>query len=416
MKPPIRHDFIGADSPQQRLGARYKLEKKGWVVSLISAGADFKNRLAEWFVDREFFMRANGQVRFLKISAAIQRRIAWGIAAIVGIWLAITLGMAVNQVSISFERMALSSKEAKIQSAEERVANYRDSIADVTKDLEKRQTMLESLSERYFDEAPALPAKAETDKTVDKVSANIPEAAGLAQIEARQIRFAETMTGLAIKRAQRAEVQIRKFGLNPETLLSGSEEGMGGPFIPFFGKAEKDVSDPRFTRLADALARMNSMERALAGIPTSMPAAIMLMSSGFGYRHDPFSGAGAMHSGLDFKGPIGTPILAAASGVITHASTMAGYGNCIEITHANGLVTRYAHLSGYTVSLGQKVNRGVQIARMGSTGRSTGSHLHFEVRLQGQAINPLKFLEANPDVLEVKTVAGERTASASGKP
>jgi murein DD-endopeptidase MepM/ murein hydrolase activator NlpD len=157
-----------------------------------------------------------------------------------------------------------------------------------------------------------------------------------------------------------------------------------------------------------SLGRMDAMERALAAIPTSMPAAVMMMSSGFGYRSDPFTGAGAMHNGLDFKGPIGTPILAAADGRITHAGSQGGYGNTIEITHANGLVTRYAHLSGFNVKLGQKVARGAQIARMGSTGRSTGSHLHFEVRLNGQAINPRKFLEANPDVLEVQSVAGIR--------
>jgi murein DD-endopeptidase MepM/ murein hydrolase activator NlpD len=157
------------------------------------------------------------------------------------------------------------------------------------------------------------------------------------------------------------------------------------------------------------------MERALAAIPTSMPAAVMLMSSGFGYRHDPFTGAGAMHSGLDFKGPTGTPILAAADGKITSAGVQSGYGNCIEITHANGLVTRYAHLSGFNVSLGQDVKRGVQIARMGSTGRSTGSHLHFEVRLNGQAINPRKFLEANPDVLKIQAVAGNRADAPAKK-
>jgi murein DD-endopeptidase MepM/ murein hydrolase activator NlpD len=161
------------------------------------------------------------------------------------------------------------------------------------------------------------------------------------------------------------------------------------------------------------LDRMQAMENALAGIPTSMPAAVGLMSSGFGYRSDPFTGGGAMHSGLDFKGPIGTPILAAADGKVTFAGWQGGYGNTVEITHSNGLVTRYAHMSGFAVSLGQDVARGVQIGRMGSTGRSTGSHLHFEVRTNGAAINPMKFLEANPDVLEIQAIAGNRPGSSS---
>ncbi|MGB5076585.1 MAG: M23 family metallopeptidase [Sphingorhabdus sp.] len=376
--------------------------------------------MAGWFVDREFFMRSNGQVRFLKISALLQRRVAGSVALVIGAWLVVTLGMAINQLSVSFERIALSEKEAKVQSAEERVANYRGSIDEVTQDLERRQAMLESLADQYLaeDAVPAGGAKAtdaEQDKTVKTISALVPEASGLARVEARQIRFTEHMTRVAVARTRKAENAIRQFGLNPEILARQADSAQGGPFIPFFGNAKKDVRDPRFTLLARSLNRMDAMERALAAIPTSMPAAVMMMSSGFGFRSDPFTGSGAMHAGLDFKGPIGTPILAAADGRITSAGPQGGYGNCIEITHDNGLVTRYAHLSGYDVSLGQLVGRGVQIGRMGSSGRSTGSHLHFEVRLNGQAINPIKFLEANPDVLEVQAIAGQRSDNSTKK-
>lgn len=373
----------------------------------------WKNRVAGWFVDREFFMRANGQVRFLKISAALQRRVASVAVCVIGLWLVITLGMAFNQLRVSIERTALSEQQAKVQSAEERVATYRASIDDVTRDLEQRQKMLESLSEQYLDELPAAsaettPATTEADKAVKTISAMVPEAAGLARIEARQIRFAELMTKVAQSRTEKAEAAIRQFGLNPDVLARQATSAQGGPFESFFGSSKKQVRDPRFTKLAASLGRMDAMERALAAIPTSMPAAVMFMSSGFGYRSDPFTGGGAMHNGLDFKGPAGTAILAAADGKVTSAGSQGGYGNTIEITHANGLLTRYAHLSGFNVSLGEKVARGVQIGRMGSTGRSTGSHLHFEVRLNNKAINPRKFLEANPDVLEVQTVAGNR--------
>jgi murein DD-endopeptidase MepM/ murein hydrolase activator NlpD len=373
--------------------------------------------MAGWFIDREFFMRANGQVRFLKISAQLQRRVATSVACVIGFWLLVTLGMAINQVTVSAQRIALSAKEAKVESAEERVASYKGSIDEVTKDLERRQQMLESLGDQYLGELSEAEAKApaansqatEADKAVKTISAMVPEAAGLARIEARQIRFAEKMTRVAQMRTMKAETAIRAFGLNPDFLARQARSAQGGLFEPFFGSRKKDVRDPRFLRLAASLGRMDAMERALAAIPTSMPAAVMFMSSGFGYRSDPFTGAGAMHAGLDFKGPVGTPILAAAEGKVTLAGYNGGYGNSVEITHANGLVTRYAHMSGLNVRHGQMVARGVQIGRMGSTGRSTGSHLHFEVRLNGQAINPRKFLEANPDVLKVQTVAGHRT-------
>jgi murein DD-endopeptidase MepM/ murein hydrolase activator NlpD len=379
----------------------------------VAKWTGFKNRLAEWFVDREFFMRANGQVRFLRISAQLQRRVATVVACVVGVWLVITLGMMVNQVSVSFERMALNAKQERIESAEERVSKYRNSMDEVAGQLETRQKMIEDAVQQFGGDVPAATQGGSGAATAKKVGLAIPEARRLVAVEARQIALAEHLTRIANSRLQKAEAAIRQFGLDPKSLAAETQQGMGGPFIPFFGQKDKTAGDPRFTKMFAALEQMNAMEAALAGIPTSMPASVMLMSSGFGYRSDPFTGGGAMHSGLDFKGPVGTPILAAADGIVTSAGWQGGYGNCIEITHANGLVTRYAHLSGFTVSLGQKVERGVRIGLMGSTGRSTGSHLHFEVRLNDQAINPMKFLEANPDVLEIQAVAGNRS---SGRP
>lgn len=372
----------------------------------------WKNRVAGWFVDREFFMRSNGQVRFLKISARLQRRVAGTAAAVVSLWLVVTLGMMINQISLSSERMMLSAQQERVETDQERIEKYRGDMDAVAKDLQARQELTERAFEEHFGDMPTEQAAPEASgaaaETAKKIGLAVPGAARLAEIEARQIAFVERMTKIAITRSQKAESAIRQFGLNPEQLAREAKDGMGGPFIPFFSSKKKQVRDPRFTRMLNALARMEAMEMALAGIPTSMPAAIGLMSSGFGYRADPFTGAGAMHAGLDFKGPVGTPILAAADGKITSAGWHGGYGKTIEITHANGLVTRYAHLSGFTVSIGQEVRRGVQIGRMGSTGRSTGSHLHFEVRINGAAINPKKFLEANPDVLEIQAVAGNR--------
>ncbi|MFN7719116.1 MAG: M23 family metallopeptidase [Sphingomonadaceae bacterium] len=392
-------------------------------MSLKIRMSGWKNRINGWFIDREFFMRANGQIRFLKISAQLQRRAAATLASVIGVWLLVTFGMAINQVTVSAQRLALIEQEAKVESAEERVASYRGSIDEVTQDLERRQEMLESLGEQYFGDVPEAEAEAQApsasadsrdeDKAVKTISAMVPEAAGLARIEMRQIRFAEKMTKVAQTRTLQAEAAIRQFGLNPEVLARQARNAQGGLFEPFFGKGKKDARDPRFLNLAAALGRMDAMERALAAIPTAMPAASVMMSSGFGYRADPFTGAAAMHAGLDFKGPIGTPILAAAKGKVVLAGFNGGYGNSVEIRHANGLVTRYAHLSGVDVRRGQMVERGLQIGRMGSTGRSTGSHLHFEVRLNGQAINPRKFLEANPDVLKVQTVAEYRADSAA---
>lgn len=326
----------------------------------------WKNRIAGWFIDREFFMRANGQVRFLKISAQLQRRTAFTLASVVAVWVLVTFGMAINQVTVTAQRVALSAQEQRWRSAEERVARYRGSIDEVTKDLERRQEVLESLGDQYMGDLPEAEEQApsgtadsrEEEKAVKTISASVPEAAGLARVEARQIRFAEKMTKVAQARTLKAEAAIRQFGLNPAVLARQARNAQGGLYEPFFGKSKKDVRDPRFLKLAVALSLMDAMERALAAIPTAMPAASMMLSSGFGYRSDPFTGGGAMHAGLDFKGPVGTPILAAAEGKVVLAGFHGGYGNMIEIRHANGLVTRYAHLSGLNVRSGQMVERG----------------------------------------------------------
>ena len=124
------------------------------------------------------------------------------------------------------------------------------------------------------------------------------------------------------------------------------------------------------------------------------------MSSGFGYRADPFTHAAAFHPGLDFRGPIGTPILAAARGRVSFAGQRSGYGNCLEIDHGDGLVTRYAHMSAFRARLGDQVKAGQVIGAIGSTGRSTGPHLHFEVRINDRPVNPRPFLEALSHVSE----------------
>lgn len=374
-------------------------------------------RLDHMFTDREFFMRADGQVRFLTISGKLQKRVAIIVSAIICLWLAITLAMTVNQLTVTSERMALAEKEAAVNSSQNRVSAYKDSIEGVAKDLTERQNAMEQITQQFIGEETGSEISGEVDsltaiekklsENTKKISAAFPQAALLAQLEARQIAFAHRLTRAAMKRTARAEAAIRKFGLNPATFSPSSNDAVGGPYIPFFTDDEKELH-PTLERLNNALLRMDQLERTLLTIPSAMPADTAMMSSNYGYRRDPFTGGGAMHSGIDFKGPHGQPILSAARGIITHAGWKSGYGKTVEITHGNGLMTRYAHLSKINVATGQKVKQGLQVGAMGSTGRSTGTHLHFEVRLNNAAVNPRPFLEANTDVLKIKAVARQR--------
>lgn len=128
-------------------------------------------------------------------------------------------------------------------------------------------------------------------------------------------------------------------------------------------------------------------------IPTMLPVIGGVYNSNYGWRMDPFSGQHSLHEGIDFAGAPGTPILAAAGGVVVYAEYHAGYGNMVEIDHGNDLITRYAHASKLNVKVGEMVLRGAKIAEMGSSGRSTGTHLHFEVRQRGVSVNPAQFLQ-----------------------
>lgn len=150
-------------------------------------------------------------------------------------------------------------------------------------------------------------------------------------------------------------------------------------------------------------------------LPTSQPVNVTYNASGFGWRSDPFTGRSAFHEGIDFPSPVGTPIVAAAGGVVVAAEYHHEYGNMLEIDHGNDIVTRYAHTSKILVKVGDIVRRGQHVADIGSTGRSTGAHLHFEVLVKGIHQDPHKFLSAGAEqarilmtdsgVLKVATVA-----------
>jgi len=355
------------------------------------------------FPEREFFMRSQGQVRFITITSRMQMTAAASVLAVALGWSGSMGFMAFSQWQNSTERAALLDREATIAKAEDRVGAYRNELAATTADLEKRQEfiegMIDMLPQDVRGDETVSDSSNESDRLISMVEESIPEASGLARIEARQLAFVEALTRYADRRSASAEDAIRKLGLDPNIVLSSAQRAMGGPLQLFSSEADGSM-DPRFERLGLSMARMDALERGLDGIPQFMPADIESMSSGFGYRRDPFTGRSAMHSGLDFAAPYGAPIHAAAAGTVSFVGSKSGYGRVVEIRHGNGLMTRYAHMSRWQAKKGDKVAAGDVIGKIGSTGRSTGPHLHFEVRMNDRAVNPRQFLEAAPHVLE----------------
>jgi len=209
---------------------------------------------------------------------------------------------------------------------------------------------------------------------------------------ARAQQFAET-------RAERLRLAFRLAGLNPAAYV-GQGTSLGGPLIqaddPSAMAAILDVDEPFATRILSAsrnLGDMRDLTDAATYLPFDRPTQART-TSGFGVRFDPFNGRPALHQGQDFAAPLNTPIHATAPGVVSFVGVRSGYGNTVEIDHGGGFKTRYAHLNSTAVQIGQRVALGQRIGAMGSTGRSTGVHLHYEVWMNGRAQNPARFMRA----------------------
>jgi murein DD-endopeptidase MepM/ murein hydrolase activator NlpD len=210
-----------------------------------------------------------------------------------------------------------------------------------------------------------------------------------------------------------AQAMLRRLGLastpTPAPLQGGEPyqpaDAPGGPLAN---------ANPQFHSLFLNWKRMGEAPHSAISVPSQKPVERAIFTSGFGVRSDPFGGYTAMHPGIDLAGPIGTPIYAAADGIVDRAGWANGYGNLVEIDHGKAIQTRYGHLSAILVSTGQRVHRGDLIARMGSTGRSTGSHLHYEVRIDGHAVNPVPFLQSSDYMLAVQRRAGQAEMAMGG--
>lgn len=174
------------------------------------------------------------------------------------------------------------------------------------------------------------------------------------------------------------------------------EDGIGGPLVELRRGHSGLAEDRRLTRIREALQRVRLLRDHVGALPVRSPlAGELTITSRFGRRIDPFLKRPALHSGLDFRAPTGTPVLAAAGGTVTIASYTGGYGRLVEIDHGNGYRTRYGHLSSILVAPGTKVGAEHVIGRVGSSGRSTGPHLHYETRVRERTIDPAPFIEAS---------------------
>ncbi len=198
---------------------------------------------------------------------------------------------------------------------------------------------------------------------------------------------------------------LKRSGVNTEQLLEEVRRGYsgtGGPLTPLAVSTKGSGNDPLTKRtglLLKTLDLLGIKKVATQKLPLAIPVSGSYRNtSGFGYRRDPKSGGKRLHKGHDMAGRLGTPVVASGDGVVTFAARQSGYGRLIKIRHAQGIETYYAHLNRIHVKAGQRVSRGERIGDMGNSGRSTGVHLHYEIRKNGSAVNPIPYMKAAKDV------------------
>ncbi len=220
-------------------------------------------------------------------------------------------------------------------------------------------------------------------------------------VETAQLRTLDGFVRAAQAKVTRIRTAVIEAGLNPDRLEAGAPEPMGGPLVRLPPGAKSGPFETLAAHASASLAHLDRLRRSTAALPFGRP---MVgdpdLTSGFGARIDPFTRSPALHTGLDFRADHGAPVRAAGAGRVIGAEYAGGYGNMVEVDHGNGVTTRYAHLSAIAVGVGQTVAAGTVLGRAGSTGRSTGAHLHYETRINDEPVDPQRFLRAGLKIAE----------------
>ncbi|MDQ3074003.1 MAG: M23 family metallopeptidase [Pseudomonadota bacterium] len=317
--------------------------------------------------DRDIFLHDGQHLRRVRLSVGVQMVIAALVFAVIG-WSSFATARLISAPTGASADMASLAAATELRARQ----------------IEQRQELLAAMLSGK--DVGMLPE-------TTKISSLPAELAGpLARADDAMAAQAIATAHIFDARYARTASALRERGINPRRMVAE-----GGPFEPLTG------GDATFKQLFTSWKRLDNLADGAIAVPSDKPVKNAAFTSGYGVRSDPFKGRAAMHAGIDLAGPVGTPIYATADGAISDAGyNSGGYGNLVKIDHGRGIETRYGHLSVILVGVGQRVTRGQMIGRMGSTGRSTGSHLHYEVRIDSRAVNPIPFMKSSDYLLAMQ--------------
>ncbi|WP_031238505.1 M23 family metallopeptidase [Asticcacaulis sp. AC466] len=357
------------------------------------------------FPERHLYIRSGAETRGYVLTSGKQLFLMLLVSALIA-WLAIstafTIFLAANHGSGSESQIRMmkaqserwiADRQARLDIATQQASANSGSLDQLAQTVEKRHQGLVALLKDFKGVPGAVAALSPSP-----IDDSLPPIERIYSVRAEQERMVSQAETFARTRAEKLRLAFRIAGLNPQAFAGG---GSGSPLTA--AKDNKSLADflgvdedfaERIRNAAMDLSDMRGLQNSAQRIPFDRPTIGVRETSGFGVRFDPFNHRPRMHSGQDFAGPYLTPIYATAPGIVSYVGVRTGYGNVVEIDHGNGFKTRYAHLASASVRTGQRVAVDQRIASMGNTGRSTGTHLHYEVWQNGRAQNPARFLKA----------------------
>ncbi|AJP72029.1 M23 family metallopeptidase [Sphingomonas hengshuiensis] len=371
-------------------------------ASNTNDNANLTERFRSFFTTRDFIFHDGRDLRRFSIAGRTQAFLA-GVATITVAFSGYGVAQAmVGAIQISGVTDMPTSPEAQVSRMR---AQFEAMRADIAAAKEAAKLQAARVEQRQALISAVLSGKGDRNAITSEVPAAAPRTSAVAdevlaplrQVEARQVALAGKARAAGEARYAQTAVHLRRLGLAPERFAM-VQGGMGGPYEPVDSddatdSASAESADAQFRALFQTWKKLDMLEQTVISVPSMQPVDKVVFTSSFGVRSDPFRGTAAMHAGVDIPGAIGTPIYATADGVVSHAGRQGGYGNLVQLNHGRGIETRYGHLSKILVADNTRVHRGQLIGLMGSTGRSTGSHLHYEVRVDGRAVNPVPFLQ-----------------------
>lgn len=394
------------------------------LVELVKkrVGHVLAHALPEW---RVFVRFPGGRGQYFTITHRHQIALLCVLAGL-GIWAAGSNLMLMRQpAEIATRVQELETQIAALKAEESRLAATHQAVADLAREVHDVHNNLEVLADtsaqlvkdREKDGKPLPPAKLETaqDPLLDQPTGPH-ETSGVATVRqdilglrASLDRLRQSYTAalsetaaVADQSASAVQRTLGRLGIDGEAIASrlghDRQEGRGGPFIPLNQDTLAKADDRNLASLLSKLDHWNTLKSVANALPLAEPLHVDWdVNSPFGAREDPLNEHAGVHEGLDMGAPFGTPVFATGTGKVVMAGPYEGYGLTVDIDHGNGFTTRYAHLSQIKVQLGQHVTRSTVVGLLGATGRVTGPHLHYEVRLDDTPRNPMNFIMAGRD-------------------